>query len=93
MYTLCLYTPHDLCIIINQWLFVPEIEAVNMYVVKSYFSSPTRVSRDCNLMVFYQTYVKYCLLVHERREAFTKAKVLTHVHTDMCIRVLCTDFF
>ena len=27
-------------------------------------------------MKFYQTYVKYCLLVHERKEAFLQAKVL-----------------
>lgn len=43
---------------------------------KDLHSFVMRVSRDCNLMMFYQTYVKYCLLVHERRETFTKAKSL-----------------
>ena len=34
-----------------------------------------RVSRDCDVVTFYQTFVKYTLLVQERREVFRKAKV------------------
>lgn len=32
---------------------------------------------DFDLMKFYQTYVKYAILVNEKREAFTTAKVST----------------
>jgi len=33
-------------------------------------------------MKFYQTYVKYCLLVQERKEAFSQAKV--HIYVNVC---------
>ena len=34
-----------------------------------------RVCMDFDLMKFYQTYVKYAILVNERRDAFSTAKV------------------
>ena len=34
------------------------------------------VCRECDLMKFYQTYLKYCLAIHAKKEALAKAKVL-----------------